>query len=126
MVLSLARWVNPSPTGMGTHLQLGMATCGFLDRTGLPCGTCGMTTSFAHFARGQVVASFLAQPLGCFLALTAAAAVWVAGHAAVTARPAYRVLRRLPAGWVAGGVLTTFVAAWAWKMAAVIQSSAAG
>lgn len=120
LVLCLAAWVTPSPSGVGTHLQLGLTPCGFLDRTGLPCGTCGMTTSFAHFVRGDVLASVSAQPLGFGLALAASATVWVGGYAAATGRPAYRVLRRLSPGWVAGVVLSSFVIAWGWKMVQVI------
>jgi len=41
--------------------------CGFKQRTGWPCPACGMTTSVLAFARGDVVASFRAQPAAAFL-----------------------------------------------------------
>jgi len=36
--------------------------CGFRQRYGLPCPTCGMTTAVLAFARGQIVLSFWTQP----------------------------------------------------------------
>jgi hypothetical protein len=53
-VLALARLLSPDPRGYGTHLQLGLPACGFLALTGLPCPACGLTTCFAHLARGQL------------------------------------------------------------------------
>ncbi len=65
--LSLARVLRPDPTGRGTHTQLGLRSCAFLDRTGRPCPTCGMTTSFAWMVRGRLVMAWRAHPAGCFL-----------------------------------------------------------
>jgi hypothetical protein len=41
--------------------------CGMKQRTGLPCPTCGMTTSVLAFARGDLLTSFYVQPAGAFL-----------------------------------------------------------
>jgi len=41
--------------------------CGMKQRTGLPCPTCGMTTSVLAFAGGDLLASFYVQPAGAFL-----------------------------------------------------------
>src|SRR5688572_19022952 len=68
-VLLIAVRLSPSPTGMATHTTMGFSECEFLRRTGLPCPTCGMTTSFAWFVRGNVAASFFVQPMGFVLAL---------------------------------------------------------
>src|SRR6476646_7286074 len=46
-VLLVAARLNPDPAGESTHTQLGMNRCQFLAQTGLPCPSCGMTTSFA-------------------------------------------------------------------------------
>ena len=76
-ILLLAAYLRPSPSGMGTHQQgLGLPACNFLRTTGLPCPSCGMTTSFAWFAKGNLLASAYVQPMGTILALLAAACVW--------------------------------------------------
>jgi hypothetical protein len=72
-VLMTAAWLRPDPSEAGTHRQLGLPPCGFYMMTGLPCPTCGMTTSFAYAVRGQVVHAVHAQAAG--LALAAATAV---------------------------------------------------
>src|SRR5207237_7307937 len=54
-VLTVAAWATPDPSGVGTHhSSLHMQPCHFLQTTGLPCPGCGMTTSFAWFARGTL------------------------------------------------------------------------
>src|SRR5687768_14107082 len=67
-VLLIATSIRPNPRGVGTHQQLGLQACQFEERTGLPCPTCGMTTSFALVVRGQVWRSFYVQPMGMVLA----------------------------------------------------------
>src|SRR5262245_30550053 len=62
VVLGLARWVTPDERGYGTHEQLGLPPCAFRVVTGLPCPSCGMTTSFAYVVRGQVLVAALTNP----------------------------------------------------------------
>ena len=64
MVVLLARWLEPDPSGVGTHEQLGLAPCTFHWVLGLPCPFCGMTTAFSHLAHGHVVTAFVVQPAG--------------------------------------------------------------
>jgi hypothetical protein len=85
-VLGLAWRITPDPRGYGTHEQLGLAPCGMIIMTGLPCPTCGMTTAFAHTVRGQWARAFLAQPSGFILALATIAAALLALWCAVTGR----------------------------------------
>jgi hypothetical protein len=64
--------VAGGPTaGTGTHQQLGMPPCGFLQTFGYPCPTCGCTTAVSNFAHGHVLRSFLTQPFGFAVALVA-------------------------------------------------------
>lgn len=70
-VMTIAMWLTPDPRGFGTHLQLGLPECGFRSATGMNCPHCGMTTSFALFVRGQWHRSFLVNPAGLILALSA-------------------------------------------------------
>src|SRR5215213_6838704 len=82
-VLVIAVRLHPSPTGMATHTAMGFDECQFLKRTGLPCPSCGMTTSFAWFVRGNALASLYVQPMGFVLAVLVAAAAWTAGYIAI-------------------------------------------
>src|SRR5689334_15070226 len=83
-LLVVAARLNPSPKGVGSHRQLGLQECQFEARTGLPCPTCGMTTSFAHFVRGNIIASFWVQPMGTVLALMATMTFWTALYIALS------------------------------------------
>ena len=65
----LAATVNPDPSGRGTHQQFGFPPCIILTKTNIPCPTCGMTTSFAHFVRGQWGQSAEVNTSGFFLAV---------------------------------------------------------
>ena len=67
-VLVVARGLSPDPRGFGTHTQLGLWPCAFKAMTGRPCPTCGMTTSFAWFARAELSRSWGANPAGVGLA----------------------------------------------------------
>ena len=71
----LARYLDPDPRGFGTHQRLGLPPCSLRLLCGIPCPSCGMTTSFAHFVRGQFLASFRANPAGLLLAAVCAVQV---------------------------------------------------
>ena len=74
-VFTTAWRLRPDPRGWGTHQQLGLPPCTFLQLTGIPCPSCGMTTSFSHLAHGDVVGSLKANPVGTLLAVFCLAAV---------------------------------------------------
>lgn len=52
-----------------THRQLGFPSCHFKEMAGLPCPSCGMTSSFALLVRGDLVNSLRANFAGTLLAL---------------------------------------------------------
>jgi predicted Na+-dependent transporter len=54
---------------METHRKLGLPPCTFYLMSGLPCPSCGMTTSFALLAHGDVAASLRANWVGTTLAV---------------------------------------------------------
>jgi hypothetical protein len=77
-VLAAAISVEPDPRGYGTHERLGLPPCGFHLMFNFPCPSCGGTTSFAHFVRGQWPAAFVANPAAFLLALVSVvAAPWL-------------------------------------------------
>ncbi|MBL8798284.1 MAG: DUF2752 domain-containing protein [Planctomycetia bacterium] len=52
-----------------THRQLGLPPCTFKVMAGLPCPSCGMTTSFSLLVRGDLWNSLRANAVGTMLAL---------------------------------------------------------
>jgi len=44
-----------------------LGPCGFKQRFGLPCPTCGMTTSVLAFSQGKIFESFYIQPAAALL-----------------------------------------------------------
>ena len=120
--LLLAVHLHPSPTGMATHTSIGFDECQFLKRTGLPCPSCGMTTSFAWFVRGNAPASAYVQPMGFVLAVLTSATAWTAGYIAITGKPAHRLMRLIPSRYYLLPLLSFAVIAWGWKMFIHLQS----
>ena len=82
----VARGLEPDPRGYGTHLKLGLPPCVTLRSTGLPCPTCGLTTSFAWLARFRPVEAVKANPAGPVLAGWGMALVVVCGRGALEGR----------------------------------------
>jgi Protein of unknown function (DUF2752) len=73
-VFAIAAWLDPyDPEGKArrseTHLQLGLPPCTFRSMTGVPCPSCGMTTSFALLMHGDLENSLRANAVGTLLAL---------------------------------------------------------
>lgn len=68
----LAARLEPNTRGYGTHQQLGLPPCTFRMFFGVSCPSCGMTTSFSHFTRGQFVQSIDSNPAGFLLAVMCA------------------------------------------------------
>ena len=73
LVFYTAVRLNPYENGqarmMETHTQLGLPPCNFKLLTGLPCPSCGMTTSFALLVRGDLKNSLKANAVGTLLAI---------------------------------------------------------
>jgi hypothetical protein len=83
-VLGIARFLTPNPAGLGTHQQLiGMAPCSFVLTSGLPCPTCGMTTSFSHMMHGHPLTALKVQPAGAVLCLATLVFAFFGIYAAV-------------------------------------------
>ena len=95
-LLVVAACLTPSEAGLGTHHQLGLPQCSVRAIFGVRCPSCGMTTSWAHFMRGNLLASASVNTGGLLLALyslllvipTATRVAWT-GHT-----PTERTLRK--------------------------------
>jgi Protein of unknown function (DUF2752) len=73
VVLTIAVCLNPyqedgTPRTMETHRQMGLPPCTFKSATGLPCPSCGMTTSFSLLMHGDPINSLRANAVGTLLA----------------------------------------------------------
>ena len=55
VTLVIGAGLKPEQAGLGTHRQLGLPACASLEKTGVPCPTCGMTTALANLARGRII-----------------------------------------------------------------------
>jgi len=76
----IAVWLDPyyadgEPRMLGSHEQLHLPECSFKRLTGKPCPSCGMTTSFAMLAHGDVRNSLRANAVGTLLAVFCVALV---------------------------------------------------
>ena len=69
LVLGVARALEADHRGFGTHQQLGLGGCTFLEWTTLPCPMCGMTTTFTHMAHFDFSSAISTQPFGVVLYL---------------------------------------------------------
>lgn len=108
-VFAVALWLDPYRGGKiwleETHTQLGFKECTFKSLTGLPCPSCGMTSSFALFVRGDLGHSLQANFAGTALALFSLAFMgWAAFSSAsgklVWIRCWERVLVRVVVGFM--------------------------
>src|SRR5688572_11984835 len=116
-LLVTAVMIPPNRTGVATHTALGFDDCQFLVTTGIPCPSCGMTTSFAWFVRGNLLASLYVQPMGTMLAAAAGMTFWGGLYIAITGKPIYRrLLAEVPAAYYVIVPLGLAIAAWAWKI----------
>lgn len=115
-IFTVAARLHPQGLTHGTHRQLGLPPCGFVVMAGLPCPTCGMTTSFAHTIRGDLWQAVYSQAAGFVLAVGTLAAGGVAFFAMLTGRrPALNWYRINPMH-VVWGACILFVGAWGVKI----------
>jgi hypothetical protein len=71
VLLAVAALVAPDDRGFGTHQRLGLPPCTFRVVTGIRCPSCGMTTSWAHLMRGNVIASLKSNTGGTLAGIIA-------------------------------------------------------
>ena len=103
-LLGVARWLEPDPSGVGTHTQLGLPPTFVMEHLGTPCPFCGMTTAWAHTMDADLPTAFLTQPAGTLFALLAILAVPLALVMAAT-------------GWRPQWLGSAFTNRWGWRTA---------
>jgi hypothetical protein len=70
-LLIIALQLDPSTDGAGTHQQLGLPVCSFIELWGVRCPSCGMTTAWALATRGEWHRALEANVGGYLLAIIA-------------------------------------------------------
>lgn len=120
LVLALARWLTPDPSGHGTHLQLGLPPCGFFALTSLPCPACGLTTAFAHMARLELISAARAHPLGVPLFMCTALAVPLSSALCVRAFSVRSAIERLRPAPLLAMMAVSALLAWIARLLATL------
>ena len=118
-VLGVARLLQPSPRGVGTHEQLGLPACFFLKLTGWPCPSCGLTTSFAHAARLDFHEALVAQPFGLLAFFVTLSLVPLAGYLIRRRVPWQRVIHARGVDAALYTLLALYAIGWVYKIVAM-------
>lgn len=124
VIFVVAAGLTPPEAGFGAHTQLELAPCSYPMLLGIPCPTCGMTTAFAHFARGELLAAFHAQPAGLVIALATVAAGLAALRVILTGKVCVVNWYRVSPPRVALALGILFLAGWLYKLGIVLMSPA--
>ncbi len=117
--LGLALYLPPDPDGHGTHTRLGVPECRWIALFDFPCPTCGMTTAYSHAVRGELWASFFAQPMGFLLAIATGGALLIGLWMMVVGPAIMGLLSRLVTirlAWILSGIL---ILSWLFKILSV-------
>lgn len=103
--------------------------CGFKQRTGYPCPSCGMTTSVLAFARGEVLTAFYVQPaaaLVCSLLVLTAFLALPTAALGVYFRAFDRALAEMKIVHIGVGLIVILAAGWAVTLARAFAARASG
>jgi hypothetical protein len=119
-VLLLGASLDADPRGHSTHERLGLPACGMFRFSGIPCMTCGMTTSFAHLLDGRPLASLVTQPMGTLLCVMTAMLLCAGLYVAATGLPGAVWFRRFPTVRQVMLLLGLALLAWGYKIVAVV------
>ncbi len=116
-LLAVAAFLKPDPRGLGTHQQFGLPPCTFRFFFGRPCPSCGMTTSWAHLVRGQLIGALRASVGGTLLGMLAMVSVpWLVVSAA-RGRWLGWAPNGTTVGWVASAILLVTLIDWGIRLA---------
>lgn len=115
VVLGLAMWLEADRRGVGTHEQLGLPPCGFVEMFDIPCPSCGFTTTYTLAAHGRFIDAAVNQPFGLFLFVLTALAVPAGVIAAARNVSLLDATVRWPWNRIMLGLLVGWLACWGYK-----------
>lgn len=119
LIVVLATVVEPDARGFGTHERLGLPACIPMEKWGIPCPGCGVTTSIALAWHGQVQASIHNQPFGFITAVALPSyAIW-AIVTALCGRNLATSVSRWRLGWFGIVLVAVMALSWLYKLALV-------
>jgi hypothetical protein len=98
--LDLERWLTP---------------CGFKQRSGLPCPTCGITSSVLSFVQGRIFEAFYIQPAGalfCVLAVVGGFLAFLTAVFGVYYRFLKRFFDKVRTGYLILGIIIIIAVGW--------------
>jgi len=106
--IDIDRWINP---------------CGMKQRWGLPCPTCGMTTSALAFVQGKIFESFYIQPAAAVLCSILIVVAFLALFTAVFG-VYFQFLMRIKGKYVILFLLGIIAAGWIVTLARTLTANA--
>jgi hypothetical protein len=125
-LLATAATLKPDPRGFGTHEQLGGGPCVVPLLTGLPCPTCGMTTSFALAVHGRPLDALAAQPAGFALCIATVGLAILSICVTAVGRVPWINWDRVGAMRLALGLVFILVAGWVFKILTGLTAAGIG
>ncbi len=106
--------VAPDARGHGTHEGLGMEPCGWPMQYGIPCPTCGVTTSACLMVHGSPIQSIVTQPFGAYLTLIGLWSALIAAFCLAKKRSYLAWIGFLPYGMVVVVGVVLLLLSWAY------------
>ena len=94
--------------------------CGFKQKTGLPCPTCGMTTATLAFAQGRILEAFYIQPacgLLCCIAVIVAILAFITAVFGLHFHFIDRLFRQIKLRYMLLALIIIVAAGWAVTLA---------
>jgi len=111
-----------------TDMGRWLGYCGFKQRTGLPCPTCGMTTATLAFAGGHIGEAFYIQPawaLVCSVMVIAAILAFITAVFAVDFCFIDDFFAKVKVRYIIAALIVILAAGWAVTMARALTTQAA-
>ena len=109
-----------------TDMGRWLGYCGFMQRTGLPCPTCGMTTATLAFAQGRILKAFYIQPacgLLCSIMVIAAILAFIIAVFGVYFRFIERFFAEVKLRYMILALIIIIVAGWAVTLARAVVAN---